>query len=297
MTVDARIADWKVGPARPAGRLGLWSRNVLRLFASDVSLMIGGITCLILLFTITIAPLLIPHDPQATTADVLMPPSAQHLLGTDSVGRDQMARLVLAARSSIFIAVAATFLTMLIGTAIGMTAGFFRGYVDWIGMRIVDVLLSLPPLLVSITVLAALGPSIPALLTVLTVTYFPQTVRLVRASTLQISRREYVDSARISGVSAFRNIVVHILPNVRGILIVQATVTVAQLMLIETILSFLGLGVQPPTPNLGFMVSEGRQWMEFAPWVVLAPGLAIVFTVAAFTFLGHGLDRALTNRS
>jgi peptide/nickel transport system permease protein len=250
----------------------------------------------ILLFVIA-GPLVVPHDPQATSVDVLAAPSAAYVLGTDSVGRDVLARLVLGARSSILIALVATFMTMTLGTAIGVAAAYLGGIADAVAMRLMDVLLSIPPLLTAIAVLAAVGPSVPALLAVLVLTYTPQTVRLLRAAALQVTQRGYVDSARISGIRARHIMLLHIVPNVRGVLIVQTTITVAHLLLVETILSFLGLGVQPPTPSLGFMVAEGRQWMEIAPWVVVAPGCVIVFTVAAFTVLGQGLDGALARRS
>lgn len=146
-------------------------------------------------------------------------------------------------------------------------------------------------------VLAAIGPSVPTLVLVLVITHLPQTIRVLRASALQVQQRAFVDSARISGVGSIQVMWTHILPNVRGMVIVQASVMVAHMLLVETILSFLGLGVQPPTPSLGFMVAEGRQWMELAPWVVVAPGATIVFAVASFTIAGHGLDRVLAAKS
>lgn len=274
-----------------------FARQVLRFIASDTSLLIGVLMCAALVLAVSFGGFLVPHDPQATSAAVLEPPSDKYFLGTDSVGRDVLSRLIGGARYSILLALAATVATLTIGVLIGVTAGFFGGAVDWIEMRIVDILLSMPPLLVAIAVLAAAGPSTTTLLLVLIITYSPQITRIVRASTLQIVRREFVDSARISRVRGAKIIWVHILPNIRGLLIVQATITVAQMLMIETILSFLGLGVQPPAPSLGFMVSEGRQWMELAPWVVIAPGSMIVFAVAAFSFVGHGLDKAFTGRN
>ena len=264
---------------------------------SDASLAIGVVMSLAIVAFMAVGGWLVGLDPQKSSPDVLVAPTAAHLLGTDSVGRDVMARLVLGARSSLLVAVLATVVTMVIGIAIGVTAAFFGRLTDWLAMRVVDIFLSIPPLLMAITILAAIGPSIPTLVTVLIVTYAPQVVRVVRAATLQIGNRPFVDSARISGVNPFRIMWVHILPNVRGTLIVQATITVAHMLLVETVLSFLGMGVQPPAPSLGFMVSEGRQWMEIAPWTVLAPGSVIVLAVAAFTFLGQGLDAALAKRT
>ncbi len=276
----------------PGGFARAW-----RFLASDASLAVGTGACIAIALLLLCGGWLVGLDPQKTSPDVLAAPSLRHLLGTDSIGRDILARLVLGARSSLFVAVVATVVTMLLGTAIGVTAGFFGRFVDWFSMRVVDVFLSIPPLLVAITILAAIGPSVATLVTVLIVTYAPQVVRVVRASTLQAATRPFVDSARISGVHPFRIMCRHIVPNMRGVLIVQATITVAHMLLVETVLSFLGLGVPPPAPSLGFMVSEGRQWMEIAPWTVLAPGTTIVVAVAAFTFLGQGLDAALAKRT
>jgi peptide/nickel transport system permease protein len=288
------------GYVRQAGtwrRLRDVSVSARDFLASDLSLLAGVTLCVVVVAFISFGPQFFQHDPQATSGGVLESPSAMHLFGTDSIGRDVAARLVLGARSSIFVAVAATFATLILGTLIGVTSAYLGGAVDWVLMRVVDVLLSIPPLLTAIAVLAAIGPSIPTLLSVLVITYTPQTVRLIRSAALQVCQRGFIDSARISGVTATRMMLVHIIPNVRGVLIVQATITVAHMLLVETVLSFLGMGVQPPTPSLGFMVAEGRQWMELAPWVVIAPGSVIIFVVVAFTVLGQGLDSALASRN
>ena len=263
----------------------------------DASLLTGIAMFLAMALLVLAGNLVVGLDPQKTSPDVLIPPSAAHWLGTDSVGRDVAARLVLGARSSLTVAVLAMAATMLLGILLGVSSGFLGGATDWIIMRVVDIFLSVPPLLMAITILAAIGPSITTLITVLIVTYTPQVIRVVRASAMQVGNRPFVESARVSGVPAPVTMAKHILPNVRGTLIVQATITVAHMLLIETALSFLGMGVQPPAPSLGFMVSEGRQWMEIAPWTVLAPGAVIVFVVGAFTFLGHGLDASLARRS
>lgn len=269
---------------------------LLRRIAREPSLLAGLVMCLILVVAVVAGPAIVTHDAQAMSADVLQPPSDAHLLGTDSVGRDVLARLLLGARSSLLVAVAATAIALVLGVAMGVAAAYLGGVVDWILMRITDVILSVPPLLLAIAVLAAIGPSIPTLLLVLVMAHVPQTVRVVRSAALQIRQRAYVDSARISRVDSLRIMTSHVLPNVRGIVIVQGAIMIAHMLLVETVLSFLGLGVQPPSPSLGFMVSEARQWMELAPWVVIAPGAVIVFAVAAFTIAGHGLDRMLASR-
>jgi peptide/nickel transport system permease protein len=268
--------------------------SLLRL---DSALLVGLCMFVAMALLVVAGNLVIGLDPQKTSPEVLSPPSALHWLGTDSVGRDVAARLVLGARSSLSVAILAMLATMVLGILFGISAGFLGGVADWTIMRVVDILLSVPPLLMAITILAAIGPSIPTLVIVLIVTYTPQVIRVVRAAALQVGNRPFVESARVSGLPAPVTMVKHILPNVRGTLIVQATITVAHMLLIETALSFLGMGVQPPAPSLGFMVSEGRQWMEIAPWTVLAPGSVIVFVVGAFTFLGHGLDSSLARRS
>lgn len=263
----------------------------------ETSLRIGVVMMIGLILLVTVGPLVVPNDPYAVTPDILLPPSWQHFLGTDSIGRDLLARVLPAVRVSVFIAVVSTTLAMVIGTAIGVCAGYFGGWTDWLISRLVDIFLSIPALLIGITVLAALGPGVSGLIIVLSFVFIPQTIRLGRAAAAQVAQREYVASARVSGISGARIILVHIIPNIRAILLVQATVKVAHIMLLEAVLTFLGLGVQPPMPNLGYMVNEGRAWMEIAPWVVVAPGFAIAFAVAAFTFIGHGLDRALSNRA
>ena len=252
--------------------------------------------CLALTALVTLGASLVSGAPDLITDEVLAAPDWAHPLGTDSIGRDVLVRTLIGARSSIAIALAASALTLLFGTAVGVAAGCLGGVADFAGMRLVEMLMSVPPLLIAIAVLAAVGPSVPTLIAVLTLTYIPQTIRVVRASTLQIRGKGYVDAARISRVSSLSIMLTHILPNIRGLLIVQASVSAAHMLLVETILSFLGLGVQPPVPSLGFMISEGRQWMEFAPWVVVGPGVMIVLAVATVTVLGQALDRALRIR-
>jgi peptide/nickel transport system permease protein len=294
-TPGAAVA-YSVGPT-PLGRLAASLVDAGRFIVSDSSLAIGIAMLVVLGFMITVGPSLVGHDPQAMGADVLAPPSAEHWFGTDSIGRDVLARLIVGARASLFIALVSTIGALAIGILIGVTAAYLGGMTDWIEMRVVDILLSMPPLVVAIAVLAALGPSVPTILLVLVVTYAPQCVRVVRASSLQVKDQGFVESAKISGLSPLAIMWRHIVPNIRGILIVQTTITVAHMLLVETILSFLGLGVPPPAPNIGFMLAEGRQWMELAPWTVLAPGCVVVLAVATFTFMGHGLDRALSKQN
>ena len=262
----------------------------------DLSLALGIAMCALILVVTLLAPILPLADPLAVSGNVLADPSAQHLLGTDSLGRDTLSRVILGARSSLSIALTATAITRLLGTAIGVGAGYLGGRVDWIAMRIVDVMLSLPPLLVAIAVLAAVGAGLYTLLVVLVATYTPQVIRVIRSSALQAREKAYVESAQISGIGAPTIMLRHIVPNIRSILVIQASITVAHMLLVETALSFLGLGMPPPYPNLGFMLAEGRQWMELVPMAVIAPGMVVVFTVAAFTLLGQGFDRVLAER-
>ena len=276
----------------PGGFARAW-----RFLASDASLAVGTGACIAIALLLLCGGWLVGLDPQKTSPDVLAAPSLRHLLGTDSIGRDILARLVLGARSSLFVAVVATVVTMLLGTAIGVTAGFFGRFVDWFSMRVVDVFLSIPPLLVAITILAAIGPSVATLVTVLIVTYAPQVVRVVRASTLQAATRPFVDSARISGVHPFRIMCRHIVPNMRGVLIVQATITVAHMLLVETVLSFLGLGLPPPTATWGNMLAEGRDRLWAAPWIANLSGLAIIIVVWGINMLGNGLREQLDPKS
>ncbi|MFN3257960.1 MAG: ABC transporter permease [Ilumatobacter sp.] len=254
----------------------------------------GGVCLLLFLVLLsTVGAMLYGVNPQAISRDTLVSPSWDYPLGTDTLGRDVLARVMFGMRYSLAVAFFATIATTVIGVAIGTLIGYVGGSVDWIGMRLVDVLLAIPALLIAVALVAALGPGLLPLTIILVGAYLPQTIRVVRASTLQVRSRDFVNSARLSGLGLWKILVRHMVPNIRATVIVQASVTAAYVLLIEAALSFLGLGLQPPTPSLGFMVTEGRARMEMAPMPVFAPGTVILLAVSSFMLLGQGLDKWL----
>lgn len=253
----------------------------------------GVVLLVLLVLAATLGALLYGVSPTAVSRDVLESPSWDYPLGTDSLGRDVLARVLFGMRYSLAVALFATIAATAIGVAVGTFIGYLGGAADWIGMRAVDVLLAIPALLIAVALLAALGPGLATLTIVLVGAYLPQTIRVVRASTLQVRSRDFVNSARLSGLGLRKILVRHMLPNIRATVIVQASVTAAYVLLIEAALSFLGLGLQPPTPSLGFMVAEGRQRLQEAPMPVFAPGAVILIAVSSFMLLGQGLDKKL----
>lgn len=253
----------------------------------------GMVILLFLVLLCTVGAVLYGVNPQQISRNTLRPPSMDHPLGTDVLGRDLLARIMVGMRYSLAVAFFATLAATAIGVLIGMVIGYIGGITDWLGMRAVDVLLAIPALLIAVALLAALGPGLVTLTIVLVGAYLPQTIRVVRASTMQVRSRDFVNSARLSGLGVPTILLRHILPNIRATVIVQASVTSAYVLLIEAALSFLGLGLQPPTPSLGFMITEGRPRLQTAPMPVFAPGTVILIAVSSFMLLGQGLDRKL----
>lgn len=239
-----------------------------------------------------------PIDPfhQTLTAR-LMPPSAAHWLGTDDLGRDVLARLLLGSRISLSVGFVAVGIALLLGTTLGLAAGFFGGWFDTFVMRFVDIMLSIPTLFLILAVLAFLGPNIYNVMAIIGLTAWPGLARLVRGECLSMREREFVQAARLAGISTPRLLFVHILPNVIAPVIVSATLGVGGAILTESALSFLGLGVQPPTPSWGNVLSVGRDYLHIAWWLSLFPALAILITVLAFNLLGEGLRDVLDPRS
>jgi peptide/nickel transport system permease protein len=226
----------------------------------------------------------------------LQGPSAQHIFGTDELGRDILSRVLVAARVSLQVGFIAVGLAVLAGVPIGLVAGYYRGWLDATLMRTMDVLFSFPAILLAIAVLAVLGPGIGNAMIAIGIVYTPIFARITRGSVLVVSQEVYVRAARSLGARDGRIIFRHILPNVMGPIIVQTTLSLAFAILSEAALSFLGLGVQPPNPAWGRMLSEGRNFFEQAPWMGIFPGVAILVTVMAFNFVGDGLRDALDPR-
>lgn len=260
-----------------------------------------GIVVFLVLFAL-LGPLLVSHDPTASDfAKGVSPehlpvaPNAEHLLGTDRIFRDQLARLAYGARISLFIGVAATALATVVGAAVGIAAGWTEGrLLDTLLMRVVDVGLAFPFLLIVMAVGAALDRTTPTTIFVtLGLTGWLGTARIIRARTLRIRHLDYVTGARAIGRGTLGILFRHVLPNVAGPLIVLATVSVAQMILAESVLAYLGGGVAPPTPTWGHMLFEGQDYLTTAPWTAIAPGGAILLSVLGFNMLGEGLRDAL----
>ncbi len=249
------------------------------------------------------APYLSPYDPVETSLyDQLKPPvwhlkgKWENILGTDDLGRDILSRLIYGARVSLLVSVVSVGLAFIIGTLLGCFSGYYKGFMDSTIMRIMDIILAFPYILLAIVVVAYLGPSLQNAMIAIAITYVPRFARIVRGSVLEECEKDYVSAARAIGASDLRIIFIAILPNCFGPLIVQTTLGFASAILDMAALSFLGLGAQPPTPEWGAMIAKSRALILRASWVMTFPGLAILFAVLGFNLLGDGLRDALDPR-
>lgn len=258
----------------------------------------AGFTLLLLIIGLSLAaPRLSPYDPVATApADQLLPPSLAHPAGTDLFGRDVWSRLWWGGRLSLGAGVLVVALAALPGTLVGLLAGYAGGRLDSLLMRIVDVLLAFPSLLLALTLVALLGPGLVSAALAVGLAGIPRFVRVVRAGALGMRTEPFIEAARAVGCRPGRILLRHMAPNVRGIIIPLTALELGYALLNIGALSFLGLGAQPPTPEWGAMLAEGRVLMRHAPWIVTAPGLAITLSVLAFNFLGDALRDALDGR-
>ncbi len=276
---EGRVATVPAPSARR--RKGLGPRQLL--------LAIGLAMVAVLGVVMIFGPQLAPYSPSATSLDALAPPSAQHWLGTDLIGRDVLSRLIVGGRTTLVITVAAVGLALAAGLVLGLWSGFVGGLTDQIVMRGLDIVFAFPVFLLAITVVAALGPTIPNLIMTIAIVYTPILARVVRGPVLSVKRWDHVEAARSVGVSEFWIMVRHVLPLVISPILVETSLTLANTIFTVTALSFLGLGPPPPDPNWGGMLAEARQFMELAPWTVIAPGAAIVFASLTFIMLANGL--------
>ena len=226
----------------------------------------------------------------------LDPPSAEHWFGTDALGRDVLARVVHGTRLSLSIGFVAVSISLLVGGTLGAITGYFGGRLDTIIMRIIDIIMSVPSMLLSIAIVSALGSSMTNLMIAMTIGQMPRFARVVRSMMIGAAQDEYVEAAKVGGATNTRVIVRHILPNIIGPIIVQATMSIASIILTAAGLSFIGLGVQPPAPEWGTMLSEARDFMLTDPYLVIVPGLAIALAVFAFNTIGDGLRDAFDPR-
>ncbi len=263
----------------------------------------GLIIITVFIFCGILAPYLSPHDPlEVSLYDQIKPPvwhetgTWNNILGTDDLGRDILSRLIYGARVSLAVAVFSVGLAFFFGTLLGCISGYYKGSLDNIIMRIMDMILSFPYILLAIVVVAYLGPSLRNAMIAIAITYVPRFARIVRGSVLEECEKDYVTSARAIGARDWRIIFIAILPNCLGPLIVQTTLSCASAILDAAALSFLGLGAQPPTPEWGAMIAQSRGLILRASWVMTFPGLAILFAVLGFNLLGDGLRDALDPR-
>ena len=261
-------------------------------------LALGGGLLVFAVFVIAIfAPLIAPYDPsQIDIKNILVGPSSQHPFGTDDLGRDVLSRMIWGSRVSLEVGFVAIGIATLIGILLGAISGFYGGYVDSAIMRAVDIMLSIPTIFLILAIIAILEPSIINIMVVIGLTSWMEPARLVRAEFISIKEREYVTAARALGASDSRIIFRHILPNSLSPILVSATMGIGGAILVESGLSFLGLGVQPPTPSWGSLLSSGKDNIEIAWWLSAFPGLAILVTVLGYNLLGEGIRDALDPR-
>ncbi len=265
----------------------------LRRLTSNRMVVLGAVLTLALIVIALGADHIAPYDPLALNArHRLEAPSADFRFGTDRLGRDELSRVVYGARSSLGVAAASVSVALLVGTVLGLVAGYFGGAADLVIGRVMDVFFSFPVLLLAIAIAAMLGPGVRNAALAIAVVYTPLFARVVRAPVISERHRDYVDAARVIGATHLAIITRHILPNVASPIIVQASSALSAAILIEAALSYIGLGTQPPAPSWGTMLSEGRTFLETAPWMSIFPGLAIALAVLAFNLLGDGLRDA-----
>jgi peptide/nickel transport system permease protein len=265
------------------------------LFRSSIVRMAVAVLGLFVLAAV-LAPLIAPANPMAgTLEDRLMPPawveggSLRHLLGADDLGRDILSRLIYGAQVSLAVSALAILGAGIVGSAVGMIAGYYGGWTDRIMMRVVDLALSFPIIMLALLIAALFGPSLVNIIVVLMIVLWSPYARMARGETLRVKKLDYVDLARTAGASDASIIVRHVLPNIAGALIVLATLQVGTVIVLEASLSFLGVGVPPPTPSWGSMVSDGRNFIASAWWVSLIPGLAVLAVVMSANMLGDTL--------
>lgn len=257
-----------------------------------------GVIVLVVMYLIGVfAPWLSPADPNAQILlERLQAPSWAHPLGTDSLGRDILSRSIWATRISLSVSLVAMLITICLGSTLGLVAGFLGGKTDMVLMRLTDMLMAFPIFILLITMVAIYGSSLRLMILFLGFTAWPLTARTIRAEVMSLRKRDYIDAARVSGASNARILLHHLLPGVLSLIIVVGTLRVATVILIESSLSYFGLGVTPPTPTWGNMAAEGRLYLETAWWITAFPGVLIVMTVLAYNLLGDGLRDELDPR-
>jgi len=266
-------------------------------FFRSTNAIIGGVIIVLFLLIALLAPLLAPHPPNALSLkDALTSPCREHILGTDEFGRSILSRIIFGARVSLNIALIASAVALGIGVPLGALAGYYGGWFDSIVQGLVDLTWAFPTILAALAIMFILGTGLHSVMIAVGVVYWAGYARITRGQFLALREEEYVQAARALGASNFRIIWRHLLPNSLAPLLVQLSLGMGQVILIEASLSFLGLGAQPPTPSWGSMLSNGRAYLLVAPWQTLFPGVAIMLVVLGFNLMGDGLRDALDPR-
>lgn len=294
MSNEATTMPAKAATARPGALAEFW-----HYFSMNHGAVVGLVVFALLVLVAVFAPLIAPHAPNEQYRDALLAPpmwwangTSNFILGTDAVGRDILSRLIFGARYSLFIGVVVVTFALTSGIILGLLAGYFRGWVDTVIMRVMDIILAFPSLLLALVLVAILGPGLFNAMLAIAVVLQPHFARLTRAAVMAEKNREYVVSAKVAGAGSIRLMLVTILPNCLAPLIVQATMSFSNAILEAAALGFLGMGAQPPTPEWGTMLAAAREFILRAPWVVTFPGLAILITVLAINLIGDGLRDA-----
>ncbi|BEP45256.1 ABC transporter permease subunit [Variovorax sp. V15] len=295
-TTQITVSD---GAGKSTAPPGPW-REFWTAFSANRGAVIGLATIVVLLLVALFAPWIAPHAPNETNSAVFLQPPAwqkggsmSYLLGTDAIGRDILSRLMYGARLSLSIGVAVVALSVIAGVVLGLIAGFFRGVLEIAIMRLMDIVLTLPSLLLAIVIVAILGPGLVNAMLAVAIVVLPHYVRITRAAVIAEVSRDYVTAARVSGAGTLRLMFREVLPNCAAPLIVQASLGISTAILDAAALGFLGLGAQPPSPEWGTMLADAREFVLRAWWVVTFPGMAILAAVLAFNLLGDGLRDAL----
>ena len=291
-----------VNPAADANELEelskSWSSQLIDLIRRQPLASAGGLVVLIMIFATIFANFLTPYDPEAASwVNQLTPPSAEFWLGTDAFGRDILTRIIYGARTALFVGFTAAFVGATGGLILGVASAYFGGRFDIICQRLVDIVMAFPLIVLALAVVATLGASTVNVIIAITIPFIPQCARVVRSSALAIREIPYVDAARALGFSHTRIIMKHMIPNVMAPYLIMLTTFVGQAILLEASLSYLGMGVQEPTPAWGLMLQGGaEEFAESAPWVPIFPGLAITLAVFGFNLFGDGLRDVLDPR-
>jgi peptide/nickel transport system permease protein len=278
------------------GSAGLWRDAAHRLRQDRAAL--AGLLVVVLLVTIAIAaPAIVPHPPNDQSFRIkLRAPSSEHLFGTDEFGRDIFSRVIVGTRVALGVGIMPVVIALVAGVTLGLVAGFYGGTIDQVSMRLIDIMLAFPWLLLAIGIMAVLGPGIENVVIAVAIVYIPAFARIVRGSVLSIKEKEYVEAARAMGQPDSKIMIRHVLANAWAPIIVLATLSIGQAIIYAAGLSFIGLGTQPPDADWGVMLASGREYLRDGPWLGFFPGLAILITVLAFNLFGDGLRDALDPR-